>query len=248
MSDITPDVQQLPELDQFQAQIDAEQQKINEAYTQIGKTYYEGHPNDHDPAYAPYYSSIRSSNDVIKALRNQILAAKGLQACPNCGSEMPKSTRFCSECGTLIQLEADQESICKRCGEPLTEGAKFCTKCGQSVAAVPEPLFQEPEPLLEYTPQVTIPAEPDAVLTEVPVAEAPASEIPWDAPSNICPSCGESLIPGMAFCTNCGTRVTEVPTAPAAPVTEAPAFCTGCGNPLMPGSAFCTNCGQAVQI
>ena len=78
------------DMDWIKTQIDAEQEKINEAYTQIGKAYYEGHTTDYDPAYESYYASIKASYQTVLALHDQILASRGLRLCPSCGSEMPR--------------------------------------------------------------------------------------------------------------------------------------------------------------
>ena len=145
MSDFIPQESQ-QEMDTFTVQIEAEQQKINDAYTQIGKAYYEGHPSDYDPAYEAYYDAIRTSYDTVVSLREKVLEAKGLRICPNCGCELPRDIRFCSECGTLMADEVPEEPRCKRCGEPLAEGAKFCTKCGTPAEApAPAPVFADPE-------------------------------------------------------------------------------------------------------
>ena len=229
------------EMDQFTVQIEAEQQKINDAYTQIGKAYYEGHPSDYDPDYESYYSAIRTSYETVLSLREKILEAKGLRLCPNCGCELSIDMRFCSECGTLMADESPEEPRCKRCGEPLAEGAKFCTKCGQP-ADVPAPVFADSEPIMEYEPETA-----PSIDTPPESAEEPAEE-PVEEPTpaqNVCPVCGEPLLPGSTFCTSCGARI-EITTAEPETAPARPAFCTGCGSPLTPGVAFCTECGQPV--
>ena len=240
MSDLIPqESQQI--IDQFMTQIDAEQQKINDAYLQIGKAYYEGHPTDYAPEYEAHYTSIRTSYETVVALRQKILEAKGLRICPACGSELPRNIRFCSECGTLMADEASDEPRCKRCGEPLAEGAKFCTKCGQPAESpAPVSVYADPEPVMEY-----IPDEPEEISeTEARIVEPEAEDTPTAA--DVCPVCGESLFPGSAFCTSCGARIGAPASEAETPVPERPAFCTSCGSPLTPGVAFCTECGQPV--
>ena len=234
------------EMDQFTAQIEAEQQKINDAYTQIGKAYYESHSTDYDPEYESFYSAIRASYETVVSLREKILEAKGLRICPNCGCEMSLAIRFCSECGTLMADESPEEPRCKRCGEPLAEGAKFCTKCGQPTDVPSQaPVFADSEPITEYVSEE--PEEAPATDITPEPAEEPfeeSAEEPTPA-QNICPVCGEPLFPGSAFCTSCGARIDTTP-EPEISEPLRPAFCTGCGSPLTPGVAFCTECGQPV--
>lgn len=49
--------------------------------------------------------------------------------CPNCAAQLAPGTRFCTQCGTKIEIE-ETAQLCGSCGAPLKPGAKFCTKCG----------------------------------------------------------------------------------------------------------------------
>ena len=52
--------------------------------------------------------------------------------CPNCNKEVPKGSKFCLECGTKIEIIAENEVICPVCGKK-TNKAKFCMECGASL-------------------------------------------------------------------------------------------------------------------
>ena len=52
--------------------------------------------------------------------------------CPNCNKEVPKVSKFCLECGTKIEIIAENEVICPVCGKKTTK-AKFCMECGASL-------------------------------------------------------------------------------------------------------------------
>ena len=52
--------------------------------------------------------------------------------CPNCQSEVPAHSKFCLECGTKIELLAENEIICPSCGKKTNKG-KFCMECGCSL-------------------------------------------------------------------------------------------------------------------
>lgn len=52
--------------------------------------------------------------------------------CPNCNKEVPKGSKFCLECGTKIEIIAENEVVCPVCGKKTTK-AKFCMECGASL-------------------------------------------------------------------------------------------------------------------
>lgn len=49
--------------------------------------------------------------------------------CPNCSAEVPANSKFCLECGTKIEILAENEMICPTCGKK-THKSKFCMECG----------------------------------------------------------------------------------------------------------------------
>ena len=53
-----------------------------------------------------------------------------------------------------------------------------------------------------------------------------------------CSSCGETMAPDAAFCTNCGSRFIE-----NANVKK----CSSCGETMKPDAAFCTSCGSRFE-
>ncbi|MBQ7196705.1 MAG: SPFH domain-containing protein, partial [Synergistaceae bacterium] len=46
----------------------------------------------------------------------------------------------------------------------------------------------------------------------------------------VCPSCGQPVIAGAKFCSNCGAKL----------------VCPNCGQALIPGAKFCPNCGNKI--
>ena len=54
--------------------------------------------------------------------------------CPNCNSEVAETAKFCSECGTKIEILAENEILCPVCGKKTAKG-KFCMECGASLIA-----------------------------------------------------------------------------------------------------------------
>lgn len=52
--------------------------------------------------------------------------------CPKCGKAVPSNAKFCLECGTKIELLAENEMICPACGKKTPKG-KFCIECGAAL-------------------------------------------------------------------------------------------------------------------
>lgn len=62
--------------------------------------------------------------------------------CPNCGSEVAETAKFCINCGaSIVQAQKESGAIvalyCRNCGARLPEGATHCTNCGTLVAGPP---------------------------------------------------------------------------------------------------------------
>lgn len=142
--------------------ISDEERRINNAYQQIGKLYFEMHLEDFEDCFKDHFAAINESLGKIKDYRQQITNIKGVVKCPNCGAEVPKDSAFCSSCGTPVPkqdvpaaeaevvsapeaapveapveeapaVEAPVEKKCPSCGATLEDGALFCTNCGTKV-------------------------------------------------------------------------------------------------------------------
>lgn len=53
--------------------------------------------------------------------------------CSKCNSEIPDSSKFCTNCGATVSAPADNKQFCENCGLELPKGAKFCAVCGAPV-------------------------------------------------------------------------------------------------------------------
>lgn len=53
--------------------------------------------------------------------------------CKKCGKTLPANAKFCLECGTKVEVLADNEMICPVCGKKNPKG-KFCLECGAPLA------------------------------------------------------------------------------------------------------------------
>ena len=63
---------------------------------------------------------------------------QGMQtrSCPNCGSLISATAKFCPSCGATMPgpqgppSPAGSNKFCPNCGSPVAAGAKFCNNCG----------------------------------------------------------------------------------------------------------------------
>lgn len=53
--------------------------------------------------------------------------------CSKCNSEIPDSSKFCTNCGATVGAPTENKQFCENCGLELSKGAKFCAVCGASV-------------------------------------------------------------------------------------------------------------------
>ena len=64
---------------------------------------------------------------------------------------------------------------------------------------------------------------------------APAAPAAQPAAAGFCPSCGNPILAGAKFCSNCGEKL------------QAENVCPKCGEAVQPGAKFCMNCGEKLQ-
>ena len=225
------------EVTRLNSEISDAESRINQLYNRIGYEVYCAYSANPLPEVKELIEQINGLHETIEDRRAQIQAINAASRCPNCGAKIRSDMAFCSNCGAhLVQPEqpkATASAFCSSCGAPLAAGAAFCTGCGARVSA--------PEPAAAPAPVLVTPA-PQPVPQPQPVQ------------ASVCPSCGEPLAAGTAFCTGCGARVSAPePAAPAAapaPVLVTPApqpvqasVCPNCGEPLPADATFCINCG-----
>lgn len=82
--------------------ISDEEKKINTAYSEIGKQYFENHQNDFEECFATQFSAIRESQEKIKEFEQQIVDIKGV-ICPSCGQTIENGAAFCMNCGAKLE-------------------------------------------------------------------------------------------------------------------------------------------------
>lgn len=111
-------------------------------YEQIGRLYVDSRGTE-----AEGLSALCARVDELRArmeeLERQKMQLKNQNRCPACGAVMPKSARFCSNCGRRmpeIAPEAEPEpvealSYCPECGAMRKGEDRFCDMCGHDYSA-----------------------------------------------------------------------------------------------------------------
>ena len=129
----------LTDIAKLNSQINAEENKIRDAYEALGKAYYKKHRNSPDAADAIQFEVIANAEMAIAKCRTEIQAIKKVTVCGNCGAEISADSLFCPKCGAkkgVPETEAQETSnyrTCPKCGAQLEEGAAFCGACGEPV-------------------------------------------------------------------------------------------------------------------
>jgi NADH pyrophosphatase NudC (nudix superfamily) len=75
------------------------------------------------------------------------------------------------------------------------------------------------------------------------VSDAAEELIRQAARGKTCPNCGPRPEADAAFCSECGSRLTE----PAAKAAAVGPFCTNCGSAFPQGAKFCGECGAKAE-
>jgi pSer/pThr/pTyr-binding forkhead associated (FHA) protein len=149
--------------------------------------------------------------------------------CPNCGNQTGEGAVFCDQCGTRLPAPevavpepapapAAGSVICPACGAGNVPGEAFCDYCGSPLEA-PVPTAEvvpDLEPISSEAELEVVPEPAPSVEEPVPPAEEP---VPSEADKPTCPACGAEVLPGEAFCANCGASLAQPPIPPE-PVPE----------------------------
>ena len=129
------------DITKLNSNISDEKNKINAAYKEIGKMYFEAHSEDFEESYGELVGNIKASLEKIATFEQQIVEIKGVTKCPNCGAEVAKGAAFCTACGTAIPqaevqaapVQEEATKTCPNCGTVLKAGDAFCINCGTKI-------------------------------------------------------------------------------------------------------------------
>lgn len=146
--------------------------------------------------------------------------------CPNCGNQAGEGAIFCDQCGTRLpapEAAPPQPApvggsvICPACGAANVPGEAFCDYCGSPLEA-PVPATEAVPELEPVSAEAELAAETAPAAEQAPPESATAEAVPAEI-KPICPVCGAEVLPGEAFCANCGASLAEAPLPPE-PVGE----------------------------
>jgi len=125
----------IAEIARLNSLITTEEEKIGQAYFEVGKQYVEMFGTTPIDEFASMVNSIRESEKYVDILRQQIQDIKGLLRCEKCGTELVKGALFCSSCGFAVPNLPNEDVVeCSNCKSIVKSEMKFCTSCGNPMA------------------------------------------------------------------------------------------------------------------
>ena len=137
--DVAKKTREIADITRINMQINGEEDNIKDLYNQIGKKYYEIHPNSNEAEFETLCNSVTQSLSKINTYKEQIQSIKGVKKCSNCGAEIEDTSIFCGVCGSkTATVEEKQEAVtvspvCPGCQNPVTEDMIYCGGCGKKL-------------------------------------------------------------------------------------------------------------------
>lgn len=88
---------------QIKTKLSAEKEKMNKAYVNLGKVYYDRHEASAEEEYAADFELIRAGLMKVAELEDEIAELEGTRVCAECGAKVEKDAQFCSKCGAPME-------------------------------------------------------------------------------------------------------------------------------------------------
>lgn len=131
---------ELVEITKLNLNVNAEEDKVNKLYLQIGKKVYASYISGEaaDSTIQNDCRTITEHEGTIKEIKDKIMQVKNVKICVGCEAEMEKTAMFCVKCGTKVEnnepiINEQVEKFCPSCGAKINEDAAFCPGCGSKI-------------------------------------------------------------------------------------------------------------------
>lgn len=102
--------QEMSEMARLNSLISQNENKIKNAYGQIGQLFVELCRDDYRPEFAELMTTVIGLEQENDTYRKQLQDMKGVQRCEQCGAEIPKGAAFCNSCGAPVAQTDKQEA------------------------------------------------------------------------------------------------------------------------------------------
>ena len=85
--------------------------KRNKDFEKLGKLYFEvfGENETDNAQINALVEDIKSKNEKIEQLKNEIKETKNARVCPKCGAFVEDNAVFCSACGAKIEFDSEDD-------------------------------------------------------------------------------------------------------------------------------------------
>ncbi|MCR5369701.1 MAG: zinc-ribbon domain-containing protein [Clostridium sp.] len=182
---------------QLKAKVNAEKDKINKAYIELGKAYYEQLKGTDNPRYAAEVRAISEGLLQVEELENQIMELEGTRICAECGAKVMRGAKFCSKCGaplpemppkqeddlaaewadaarnTQAKMDSKVDEVSRTVGEAADNVVKAATEMAAGAAAAAEAMGEEIGAAAEKAVHGAAEAADSAAATAEAVANKP---------------------------------------------------------------------------
>lgn len=85
------------------SQIETYQERLDQAYRNIGKLYAKLHWHSAEPIMLPYLNTVAECTSAISNIKRKQADSRNNMFCPACGAHIASTSQFCPHCGQNIQ-------------------------------------------------------------------------------------------------------------------------------------------------
>lgn len=117
-------------------QIKSNQRMIEKILYHVGEKCFELNGNKSETPYDQMFQEIHRLQKENASFQEQIATLKMENVCPKCGFQNSGKSKFCVNCGALLETDTEvqkgeDEKICASCGTANLTDALFCAECGR---------------------------------------------------------------------------------------------------------------------